>query len=117
MPASPPVIVLVEDKPEISRVVSEILDDAGFRSEVASNYADGVELLRASQPALLIADVLLPGDGDGHELAEVARRHGVPTLLVSGHPDVIAAAETGGHPFLAKPFQLSELQRVIRTLI
>ena len=55
--------------------------------------------------------------GDGYELAEAARRLGVPTLLVSGHPEAIVEAEARGHPFLAKPFQLSELQRVIRTLI
>ena len=63
------------------------------------------------------ADVLLPGGGDGYELAEAARRLGVPTLLVSGHPEAIVEAEARGHPFFAKPFQLSELQRVIRTLI
>ena len=51
--------LLVEDEPEISRVISDILDDAGFRIEAASNYADGVVLLNASQPALLIANVLL----------------------------------------------------------
>ena len=61
--------------------------------------------------------MLLPGGGDGYELAEAARRLGVPTLLVSGHPEAIVEAEARGHPFLAKPFQLSELQRVIRTLI
>ena len=61
MPRPPPLILLVEDEPEISRVISDILDDAGFRIEVASNYADGVVLLNASQPALLIANVLLPG--------------------------------------------------------
>jgi CheY-like chemotaxis protein len=73
MPGSPPLILLVEDEPEISTVISDILDDAGFRIEAASNYAEGVELLSASQPALLIADVLLPGGGDGYELAEAAR--------------------------------------------
>lgn len=117
MPRPPPLILLVEDEPEISRVISDILDDAGFRIEVASNYADGVVLLNASQPALLIANVLLPGGGDGHRLAEAARSLGVPTLLVSGHPEVILEQEARGIPFLAKPFRLSELKRVIQTLI
>jgi CheY-like chemotaxis protein len=105
MPGSPPLILLVEDEPEISTVISDILDDAGFRIEAASDYAEGVELLSASQPALLIANVLLPGGGDGYELAEAARRLGVPTLLVSGHPEAIVEGEARGHPFLAKPFQ------------
>jgi DNA-binding response OmpR family regulator len=60
-PWPPPLILLVEDEPEIATVVSGILDDAGFRVEVASNYSDGLVLLNASQPALLIANVQLPG--------------------------------------------------------
>ena len=60
-------------------------------------------LLNASQPDLLIANVLLPGGGDGARLAEEACRIDVPTLLISGHPEVIAKQETQGLPFLAKP--------------
>jgi DNA-binding response OmpR family regulator len=117
MPGPPPLILLVEGEPEISMVISDILDDAGFRTEVAGNYTDWIVLLNASHPALLIANVLLPGGGDGHKLAEVARRIGVPTLLVSGHPEVTVEAEAYASPLLAKPFGLSELRRAIRTLI
>ncbi len=87
------------------------------RIEIASNYADGLVLLNASQPALLIANVLLPGGSDGLRLAEEARRVGVPTLLISGHPEVIAKQEAQGLPFLSKPFRLPEFRRANRTLI
>jgi hypothetical protein len=50
-------------------------------------------------------------------LTEAAHRLGVPTLLIRGHPEVIAKHEELELPFLSKPFRLSELQRVIRTLI
>ena len=66
---------------------------------------------------MLIANVLLPGSGDGLRLAEAAHRLLVPTLLISGHPEVIAKHEQQGLPFLAKPFRLTKLQQVIRTLI
>jgi two-component system KDP operon response regulator KdpE len=117
MPGPPPLILLVENEPDVREVITDIVEDAGFRIEVAGNYADGVVLLNASRPALLIANVLLPPDGDGHKLAEAARRLGVPTLLISGRPEVISEQEARGVPFLAKPFRLPELQRVIRTLI
>jgi hypothetical protein len=66
---------------------------------------------------LLIADVLLPGSGDGLRLAQAARDIAVPTLLISGHPEVIAQQEAQGLPFLSKPFRLLELLRAIRRLV
>ncbi len=116
MPKPPPLILLIEDEPDIREVISAILEEAGFRIEVANNYADGVALLNALRPAVLIANSVLP-DGDGHELAAAARRLGVATLLVSGHPQLIVEAEARGIPFLAKPFGLAELQRMVRTLV
>ena len=71
MPELPALILLVEDEPDVRDIISEIVEDAGFRIDVASNYADGVALLNASHPSLLIANALLP-DGDGHQLAKVA---------------------------------------------
>ena len=118
MPGLSPLILLVEDEPDLREVITDLLelDGARFRIEIASNYDDGVVLLNASQPALLIANVLLPGGGDGLRLAEVARRIDVPTLLISGEPELIAK-EAQGLPFLSKPFRLPELQQAIRTLI
>ena len=117
MPEPPPLILLVEDEADLREVITDVIEAAGFRIEVASNYADGVVLLTASRPTLLIADVVLPAGGDGYKLAEAARRLGVPTLLVSGCPDEIVEAEARGIAFLAKPFGLAALQRMIRILI
>ncbi len=116
MPKLPPLILLVEDERSIRDIISDVVDSAGFRIEVAGSYADGLVLLNASQPSLLIADALLP-DGDGHKLAEIARHLGVPTLLVSGDPELILEAEESGVRFLAKPFRLADLLQMIQTLI
>jgi len=95
VPGPSPLILLVEDEPELREVIADFLQGqpANFRIEIASNYEDGVVLLNASQPDLLIANVLLPGGGDGVQLAEEACRIDVPTLLISGHPEAIAKQE------------------------
>jgi DNA-binding response OmpR family regulator len=116
MPKPSQLVLLVEDRPELREVITDFLS-ATFQVETASNYDDGIVLLNASSPSLLIANVLIPGSGDGLRLAEAAHRLGVPTLLISGDPEVIAKHEEQELPFLSKPFRLSELQRVIRTLI
>jgi DNA-binding response OmpR family regulator len=67
MPGPSPLILLVEDEPYFREVIADSLEENGapFRLEIASNFDDGIVLLNASPPALLIADVLLPGSGDG----------------------------------------------------
>jgi DNA-binding response OmpR family regulator len=116
MPKSSQLVLLVEDRPELREFIRDFLSTT-FQVETASNYDDGIVLLNASSPPLLIANVLIPGSGDGLRLTEAAHRLGVPTLLIRGHPEVIAKHEELELPFLSKPFRLSELQRVIRTLI
>lgn len=116
MAKSSPLILLVEDELGIRQIIREVLDQAGFRIATAGNYAEGLVSLNTCRPAVLIANALLP-DGDGHKLSEVARRLGVPTLLVSGHPEVIVEAEARSVPFLAKPFRIADLVHVMRSLI
>jgi DNA-binding response OmpR family regulator len=116
VPEPSPLILLVEDEPDVRQVIIDFLS-ATFQVETASNYDEGMVLLHASPPSLLIANVLLPGNGDGLRLAEAAHRLVVPTLLISGHPEVIAKHEEQGLPFLAKPFRLVELQQAIQSLI
>jgi len=111
MATGAPLILLVEDEPDLRELITDFVEAAGLRLEAASNYDDGVVLLNASQPALVIANVFLPGGDDGPKLAEVARRLGVPTLLISGRPEVISEGDTRGAAFLAKPFRLDEFQR------
>jgi len=117
MPKRPPLILLVEDEPDLRDSITDVIEEAGLRLEVTANYAEGAMLLNAPRPALLIANLRLPGGGDGHRLAELARRLGVPTLLISGHPEVIAEEGSGDVAFLEEPFRLEELLRVIRALI
>ena len=119
LPGPSLLILLVEDEPYFREVIADSLEVNGarFRLEIASNFDDGIVLLNASAPALLIADVLLPGSGDGLRLAQAAREIAVPTLLISGHPEVIAQQEAQGLPFLSEPFRLPELLRAIRPLV
>lgn len=56
MPKLPPLILLVEDEPSIRDIISDVVDNAGFRIEVAGNFSDGAVLLKSSQPAMLIAN-------------------------------------------------------------
>ncbi len=112
-----PAILVVEDDREICAVVGEFLIGLGYQVSLANDYAAGERILRDSnRPALLIADIALRG-GDGTGLAQIARKAGVPVLLVSGEPVAIERLEGGPMPFLHKPFRLADLERELARLL
>jgi DNA-binding response OmpR family regulator len=110
-----PLLLVVEDEPDLLELFTTVLTEAGYRVETAADYSTGAVLLSASSPALLIANMLLPG-GDGRQLAELASRSGIPTLLVSGD-SAAAVPKQRGVAFLSKPFRAADLHRAIAELL
>ena len=66
-------LLLVDDEPELLKMVSTILTDEGFqRLVIAANMKEGIAAAKAEKPDLVILDVMLP-DGDGFSLMEQIR--------------------------------------------
>ena len=66
-------LLLVDDEPELLKMVSAILVDGGFSCLVtAANMKEGIAAAKAEKPDLAILDVMLP-DGDGFALMEQIR--------------------------------------------
>jgi DNA-binding response OmpR family regulator len=110
-----PLLLVVEDEPDLLELFTMVLTEAGYRVETAADYSTGAVLLSASSPALLIANMLLPG-GDGRQLAELASRSGIPTLLVSGD-SAVTVPKQKGVAFLSKPFRAADLHRAVGKLL
>jgi two-component system, OmpR family, response regulator len=109
-----PLILFVEDQPDIRELFVEFLRAQGYRVASAADFPEGAALLRASHPALLITDVRLP-HGDGRDLEKLAQAKGVPVLLISTHWQDIDAHD--GVAFLQKPFGLRDLEREVERLL
>jgi DNA-binding response OmpR family regulator len=110
-----PLILIVEDDQEICSVIAEFLEGFGYQVAHANDRAAGERILLESRPAALIADVVLQGGSSG--LVDIARRTGVPVLLISGEPVAIERLEGGPMPFLHKPFRLADLERELARLL
>lgn len=113
-------IVIVEDEPDISEVVSLYLKRAGY--SVAS-FADGIAALNALNnqlPDLIILDVMLPGM-DGFALTRHLRdRSDVPIILLTSRreeSDRIAGLELGADDYVVKPFSPQELVSRVRAVL
>jgi two-component system, OmpR family, response regulator len=111
-----PLIVVVEDDHDICTIIAKFLVDQGYRLALANERSVGADILRATRPVLLIADVRLRG-GNGDELAKFAHAMDVPVLLISGEPVAIRDHRGGMIPFLQKPFRLAELAQKVDALL
>ena len=115
-------IVVVDDEPNITINLCNILRDAGYPAFAAYEAEGALMLCRHHAPELLISDVNMPRIS-GIELAQQVFREmpACQVLLFSGHVDtapLLAAARAQGHQFecLAKPVHPADLLARVRTL-
>jgi len=109
-------ILLVEDDPDLLSLLTEVLEDEGYRVSGASRRQQARAALRKGDVDLLIADSVLRG-GNGDDVAKAASRRGLPIIMMSGEPERIARLSGGPLPFLPKPFRAAALQRLVRQLL
>lgn len=106
--------LLVEDEPEVRKVVRRLLLELGFTVIEAENGSEAMQILDQTPGiALLLSDMVMPGGIDGRALAAHAReRRGVPkVVLMSGYaPDPGQPTDV---PMLAKPFTTSQLASLL----
>ncbi|WP_145138932.1 DUF4118 domain-containing protein [Roseomonas gilardii] len=110
-------VLLVEDQPDLRRMMEETLREAGWRVQAVADGAGALEALRTFLPDLLLTDVALPGGVSGTELGRYlcGRHPGARVLLMSGLQD--RDVEGTGFPFLGKPFGREELLRVVSIVL
>jgi DNA-binding NtrC family response regulator len=111
-----PLIIVVEDDRAVRDLIGQSLEAKGYRLALANERSVGAEILEATRPVLLIADVRLRG-GNGDDLAKLAQSMNVPVLLISGEPVAMEKHHGGTIPFLHKPFRLVELERTVEAII
>jgi two-component system, OmpR family, response regulator MprA len=114
-------ILVVEDDGALRDMLARVLSDDGFEVVLAANAQQGLTRLAADTPDALVLDAGLP-DLDGLDLCRRLRAGGnrVPVLMVSGRSAVehrITGLEAGADDYLAKPFDVAELQARLRALL
>ena len=119
-PTAGPVVVLVEDAPEIRRFLRATLIGHGFRLVEAETGREGLQAAETRQPDLVILDLGLP-DIDGLEVIRRLREWtAVPILVLSARgqeADKVAALDAGADDYVAKPFGVGELLARVRVLL
>jgi two-component system OmpR family response regulator len=102
-------VLIVEDRPEIQELLSEVFADQGYRFAVVRNGAEMRQALATSAVDVAVIDVVLPGAEDGIALAKEVVAQGVGVILVTGSHDHFEMVEKSGHRYLLKPFRIHSL--------
>ena len=103
-----PSILLVDDEPNLRRMVGALLDAESYEVHEAKDVASGLKLALEVEPDLALLDLMMPGATDGLELLEKLRAHfpDLPVIMMSGRAglaDAVQAAKLGAVNFLEKP--------------
>ena len=113
-------IFIVEDNPEVARLLNTVLRDFGFDTDVCRNAAELRQQLRVGKPDLCIIDLGLP-DADGMDLVqELQRRHDCGLLILTGRAylgDRVMGLELGADDYVTKPFEPRELVARVRSIL
>lgn len=113
-------LLVVEDDPDLRRLLREGLSREGFDVVVASNGREALAVAEADAPALLVIDIGLP-DADGRDVCQALRARGVgsPVLFLTAKDaitDRVSGFSAGGDDYLTKPFAFAELVVRLRAL-
>ena len=115
--ARKPVVVLIEDEPEIRRFLRASLAGHGYRLFEAVTGEEGLREAATRQPDVVVLDLGLP-DMDGLDVIRALREWtGVPIIVLSARgqeQDKIAALDAGADDYVGKPFGVGELLARLR---
>ena len=115
-----PLVLLIEDEPQMRRFLRASLGSHGFRVLEAGAAREGLQLATSHNPEVILLDLGLP-DGDGIALACQLREWShTPIIVISARgleADKVAALDAGADDYLTKPFGVNELLARIRVAL
>lgn len=116
-------ILIVDDDPELLRLIAFPLHRAGYETLGATDGAEALEKVRSERPDLMILDIMLPGL-DGIEVCKRLRNQSetatLPIIMLSALTSVddkIKGLEAGADEYLTKPISPKEVVARVRALL
>ena len=120
MSSSPDLILVVEDEPRLARLVADYLAAAGYDTRIVDNGLDVMPAVRERAPALVLLDLMLPGQ-DGLAVCRELRAHGdTPVIMLTARVeevDRLIGLESGADDYICKPFSPREVVARVRTVL
>jgi two-component system, OmpR family, response regulator len=113
-------ILLVDDDPEIRQLIGDFLTQHGFRVAVAADGAEMDRRIGAERPALIVLDLMLPGEDGLSICRRLSASAPIPVIMLSAlgeETDRIVGLELGADDYLPKPCSPRELLARVRAVL
>jgi DNA-binding response OmpR family regulator len=112
------VILIVEDDPQVARLIALVLQRNGFESHIVSDGQSALDKAKETRPSMIFADLTIKGMG-GEQLCSALKAHSetreIPYIVVSGDRDIAEKARVcGADDYMGKPFEFDDLVRLVR---
>ena len=116
-------ILVVDDEPDLIRVLEFGLKASGYAVEVAADGQEGLKKAREIKPDVILLDLMLP-KLDGYKVCRLLKfddrfKH-IPIIILSARTqegDQTLALEMGANRFVTKPYDFAEILGYIETLL
>jgi two-component system KDP operon response regulator KdpE len=113
-------ILIIDDEPQIRRLLEITLQSNGYVSKAAKSAKEGLIMAGNHPPGLILLDLGLP-DENGHIVLQKLRKwYTAPIIILSvqkSEEDIIKALDNGANDYLSKPFRAGELLARIRSAL
>lgn len=117
----PCIVQLIDDEEAFATTLAERLELRGLESRVALNGLDGLDMIRAEMPDIVILDLRMPGMSGTEVLRQIRTLWpDLPVIILSGHgceDDLAHCLDLGAQMFHSKPLEIDVLLASIHTLI
>lgn len=113
-------ILVVDDEPQIRRVLRATLSSRGYMIIDAKTGGEGIALARKEKPDLILLDVNMPGMGGLDACREIRRGSKAPIIMLTvrnAERDKVAALDAGADDYVVKPFGIEELLARVRAAL
>lgn len=113
---------MIDDDQDLLLVTQSVLKKKGYDISAFSNWEKASDAIKKTNPQLIMLDVFLK-ENDGLDICNKLKsspftRH-IPILVISGYPRIAETAiyEFGADEFIAKPFEIGELEQKIQAIL
>ena len=113
-------VLVVDDDPQIRRVMRTTLDARGYEVDEAASGEQALELARSEKHDLIILDINLPGKSGVETCREIRTFSTTPVIMLTvreAGEDKIEALDAGAFDYVTKPFAMGELLARIRAVL
>lgn len=113
-------VLIVEDEPALSSLLSDYLVKSGFNTDIVENGLDVTDRVQKSNPALVLLDIMLPGKDGMQVCREIRQFSNVPVIMVTARVeeiDRLLGLELGADDYVCKPFSPREVVARIKAVL